>query len=156
MIGRCDAATMTNCSERSNLLAPTRRRPSPLVRSDDAELSYLLDELTWLPEHFADPQTRRHPAHLLSRQLHLQRLIAERERTRTPAAQRYANSDVITLAELRSALAGRRLVELDVIHGRLIAVIVDGSRTRRLDIGPSASISALFDAAGLALEPPGA
>ncbi len=126
-------------------------RRSPLVRSDDAELSYLLDELRSVTRALREPADPATPRHLLSRQLHLQRLIAERERTRTPAAQRYANSDVITLAELRSALAGRRLVELDVIHGRLIAVIVDGSRTRRLDIGPSASISALFDAAGLAL-----
>ncbi len=126
-------------------------RRSPLERSDDALLSHLLDELRSVARALREPTEPAAGRQLLSRQLQLQRLIAQRERIATPATHRDTNSDVITLGELRCALMGRRLVELDVIHGRLIALIVDRRRTQRLDIGPSTSIIALFDAAGLAL-----
>jgi hypothetical protein len=126
-------------------------RRSPLERSDDGAMSSLLDELRSVARALREPGNPVEARQLLSRQLQLQRAVAERERATRPAALHEIDSDVIALGALRRALMGCRLVELDVIQGRLIAVIIDRRRTQRLDLGPSRRIVALFDAAGLAL-----
>ena len=125
-------------------------RRSPLERSQDAQLSSLLDELRSVARALQEPGDPGQARQLLLRQGQLQALIARRERIAT-ATQHKTNTDVVTLGELRSGLAGRRLVQLDLVHGRLIAVIVDRRRTQQLELGSSGGIIARFDAAALAL-----
>ena len=58
---------------------------------------------------------------------------------------------VVDIGDVRAVLAGRRLVQLDAIDDRLVAVCVDGARPVLRDLGPTAGFAARYDAAGRAL-----
>ena len=62
-----------------------------------------------------------------------------------------ASTDVVTIADVRDALAGRRLLQLDAIDDRLVGVSIDRARPVLHDLGPTAGLVALFHAAGRAL-----
>jgi hypothetical protein len=127
-------------------------RRAPLERPDDDTISELLGELRVVSQSLrecGDPVAARQ---LLGQQVRVQRQISERERLgRSRSAASDRAMDVVTLADVRHALAGRRLVQLDVIGDRLIAIVIEGTRPALHDLGPTAGLTALYDAATRAL-----
>jgi hypothetical protein len=127
-------------------------RRAPLVRPDDETISVLLGELRRVSQDLRECHDPAIAGQLLADQVHVQRQISERERSgRGQSSAGDGSSDVATVAEVREALAGRRLVQLDAVDDRLVGVSIDGGRPVLHDLGPTAGLAALYDAASRAL-----
>jgi tetratricopeptide (TPR) repeat protein len=127
-------------------------RRAPLERPVDDTISLLLGELRRVSQALRECDDAGAARQLLAQQVRVQRQISERERAgRAGTVATDGSTDVVTVADVRDALAGRRLVQLDAIDNRLVGVSIDGARPALHDLGPTAGLAALYDAAGHAL-----
>jgi tetratricopeptide (TPR) repeat protein len=127
-------------------------RRAPLARPDDDTISRLLGELRHVSQALRECEDPVAARQLLAQQVRVQRQISERERAgRSASAATDESTNVVTVADVRDTLAGRRLVQFDAIDNRLVGVSIDGARPVLHDLGPTAGLAALYDAAGRAL-----
>lgn len=127
-------------------------RRAPLERPDDDTIAVLLGELRRLSQSLRECDDPNAAHQLLAQQVRVQRQISERERAgRSVSVAADGASDVVGVADVRQALGGRRLVQLDLIGDRLIGIAIDGSRPTLHDLGPTAGLVAVYDAATRAL-----
>ena len=120
---------------RANALAPSGASDPAAVDGEDGD-----DDLVALRSIQAEVEQARGstagvPAALRSRQAELEQRVRRRSWT-ARADGPDADPRDPPLAELRRTLAGRVLVEYDVLDGHLVAVVVEPRRSRVVRLGP--------------------
>ena len=146
--GRCGPVTPPSGSTGSSWLAPTPCGTCRWRGRRTRQLRALLDELRDVVRRRGEGEQPGPPT---SREVALQRAVAERERALRTTAGHPDVGTVVRMGALREALDGRALVQFDVVDERLAAIHVAGRRAEVIDVAPIADVIAIFAAMRRAL-----
>lgn len=134
-VGNQPAARVLEWMERTRAaaLSVVDSEPAADIGDDLGELRSVYAELV-----AARQESGTEPAGLRARQRRIEQRI--RRATWSAPARHAQAGTAATVPELRGALDGRVLVELDVLDGDLVAAVLDPHRTRIVDLGSLDSV----------------